>query len=74
MKSQTNPGSNQLCVCVCVCVCERVRVCACECTQSQLCLILCNPMDYSLPGCSVHGIPQAGILEWVPISFLRGSS
>jgi len=39
----------------------------------QLCLILCNPMDSSLPGSSVHGILQARILEWVAISF-RGSS
>ena len=29
----------------------------------------CNPMDYSLPGSSVHGILQARILEWVAISF-----
>ena len=34
----------------------------------------CNPMDCSLPGCSVHGILQARILEWVAISFSRGSS
>ena len=33
---------------------------------TQSCLTLCNPMDYSLPGSSVHGILQAGILEWVP--------
>ena len=31
-------------------------------------------MDYSLPGSSDHGIFQAGILEWVAISFSRGSS
>ena len=31
-------------------------------------------MDYSLPGSSVHGILQARILEWVAISFSRGSS
>ena len=30
----------------------------------QACLTLCNPMDYSPPGSSVHGILQAGILEW----------
>ena len=41
---------------------------------AQLCLILCNPMDCSLPGFSVHGILQARILEWVTISFSRGSS
>ena len=35
---------------------------------------LCNPMDYSPPGSSVHGLLQAGIVEWVAISFSRGSS
>ena len=35
---------------------------------------LCNPMDSSLPGSFVHGIFQARILEWVAISFSRGSS
>ena len=35
---------------------------------------LCNPMDCSPPGSSVHGISQARILEWVAISFSRGSS
>ena len=33
-----------------------------------------DPMDYSLPGSSVHGILQARILEWVAIPFSRGSS
>ena len=33
-----------------------------------------TPVDYSLPGFSVHGISQAKILEWVAISFSRGSS
>ena len=38
-----------------------------------LCPTLCDPMDYSLPGFSVHGILQAGILEWVamPSSLTR---
>ena len=40
----------------------------------QSCLTLCDPMDYSLPGSSVHGILQARILEWVAILFSRGSS
>ena len=31
-------------------------------------------MDYSLPGSSVHGIFQAMVLEWIAISFSRGSS
>ena len=41
---------------------------------AQSCLTVCDPMDYSLPGCSVHGILQARILERVAISFSRGSS
>ena len=32
----------------------------------QWCLILCDPMDCSPPGSSVHGIPQARLLEWLP--------
>ena len=47
----------------------------CVCAKSlQLCPTLCNPMDCSLPGSSVHGILQARILERVSISFSRGSS
>ena len=37
-------------------------------------LMLCNPMDYGLPGSSVHRILQARILEWVAITFSRRSS
>ena len=37
-------------------------------------LTLCNPVDCSPPGSSVYGIPQTRILEWVAISFSRGSS
>ena len=33
------------------------------------CVQLCDPMDCSLPGFSVHGIFQARVLEWVAISF-----
>ena len=50
-------------MCVCVCVCEvlsHVR--------------LCDPVDCSPPGSSVHGILQARILEWIAISFSRASS
>ena len=36
---------------------------------AQLCLTLCNPMDYT-----VHGILQEGILEWVAFAFSSGSS
>ena len=45
---------------MCVCVLSRVW--------------LCKPMDYSLPGSSVHGIFQARILEWVAMPSSRGSS
>ena len=41
---------------------------------AQLCLTLCDPMDCSLLGSSVHRIFQAKILEWVTISFSRRSS
>ena len=47
-----------------------------ECTvliAPQLCPSLCNPTDYTPPGSSVHGVLQARILEWVAISFSRGS-
>ena len=39
---------------------------------AQSCLTLCNPMDCSLPGSSLHGILQARILEWVAIFLLQG--
>ena len=41
---------------------------------AQSCPTLCNPVDFSLPGSSVHGIFQARVLEWVAISYSRGSS
>ena len=45
---------------------------------AQSCLTLCDPMDCSLPGSSVHGIFQARVLEWGAIAFshyaLKGSS
>ena len=41
---------------------------------TQPCLTLCDPMNCSLPGSSIHGILQAGILEWVAMPSSRGSS
>ena len=41
---------------------------------TQSCLTLCDPMDYNPPGSSVRGILQVRTLEWVAISFSRGSS
>ena len=48
---------------------NKVRV-----SVAQSCLTLCDPMDWSPPGSSVHGILQARILEWAAIPFSRGSS
>ena len=41
---------------------------------AQSCPTLCNPIDCSPPGSSIHGIFQARVLGWVAISFSRGSS
>ena len=41
---------------------------------AQSCPTLCDPIDYSPPGSSIHGIFQARVLEWVAISFSKGSS
>ena len=38
---------------------------------AQSCPTLSDPMDYSLPGSSVHGIFQARVLEWVAIAFSK---
>ena len=54
------------CVCVCVCVCVCLLV-------TQSCLTLCDPMDCSPLGFSVHGVLQARTLEWVAIPFSRVS-
>ena len=52
------------CLLVCCCCCYLII---------KLGLTLCDPMDCSLPGSSVHGLCQARILEWVAIFFSRGS-
>ena len=44
------------------------------CSVAKLCPSLCDPVDCSPPGSSVRGIFQARILEWVAVSFSRGSS
>ena len=59
-------------VCVSVCVC--VHMCTHASMHTQLRLALWDPMDCNPTGSSVHGIPWARILEWVAISFSRGSS
>ena len=44
------------------------------CSAAKSCSTLCDPMDCSPPGSSVHGIFQARILDWVAISSSRGSA
>ena len=56
---------NQILISDCVCVCVLV---------AQSSLTLWDPINYSLPGSSVHGIFQAKVLEWVAIPFSRASS
>ena len=46
----------------------------CGCLAAKSTLTLCDPTDYSPPVSSVHGISQARILEWVAISYSKGSS
>ena len=46
----------------------------CCCLGAESCLTLCNPMNCSIPGSSLHRISQGRTLEWVAISFSRGSS
>ena len=48
-------------------------VCVRVCSVPQSCPALCDPMDCSLPGSSIHGVVQARILEWVAIFSSRGS-
>ena len=52
----------------------RLTVCLCSWHFLFGVQLFCDPMDYSPPGSSVHEISQARILEWVTISFSRGSS
>ena len=47
---------------------------SCVCMHTQSYLTLCNLVDCSPPGSSVHDISHTGTLEWVAISFSSGSS
>ena len=62
--AQTCVHCRYVCVCVCVCVLKLL----------QSCSTLCDPMDRSPPGSSIHGILQARILERVATLSFRGSS
>ena len=57
VKSDYSPSDSPHWVCVCVCV-----------LVVQSCPTLCDPMDCSPPGSSVHGILQPRILEWIAVS------
>ena len=64
-----------LALCMSIVINSLVIFCVCMHAKSlQSCLTLFDPMDCSLPGSSVHEILQARMLEWVAISFSRGSS
>ena len=66
-----SPGKNTGVGCHFLLQCMKVKS-ESEVTQSHL--TLSDPMDCSLPGSSIHGVFQAGVLEWVAISSSRGSS
>ena len=66
-----SPGKNTGVGCHFLLQCMKVKS---EREVTQSCRTLCDPMDCSSPGSSVHGILQGRILEWVATSFSRGSS
>ena len=61
-----SPGKNAGVGCHFLLQCMKVKS---ESEVAQLCLTLCDPMDCSLPGSSIHGSFQARVLEWVAIAF-----
>ena len=62
----------RMCVYIYMCVCMYM-LCVCS-KLLRSCLTLCDPIDHSSPGSSVHGIFQARILEWVAMPSPKGSS
>ena len=61
-----SPGKNTGVGCHFLLQCMKVES---ESEVAQSCLTLSDPMDCSLPGCSIHGIFQATVLEWGAIAF-----
>ena len=61
-----SPGKNTEVGCHFLLQCMKVKS---ESEVAQSCLTLSDPMDCSLPGSSIHGIFQAGVLEWGAIAF-----
>ena len=66
-----SPGKNTGVGCRVLLQCMKVKS---ESEVAQSCLTLRDPMDRSPPGSSVHGIPQARVLEWGAIAFSEGLS
>ena len=66
-----SPGKNTGVGCHFLLQCMKVKS---ESEVAQSCLPLCDPMDCSLPGSSIHGIFQASVLEWGAIAFSIFSS
>ena len=64
-----SPGKNTGVGCHFLLQCMKVKS---ESKVAQSCLTLSDPIDYSLPGSSIHGIFQARVLEWVVIAFSEG--
>ena len=64
----------QFCSWYCIVYQANLTVIICCCSVTQSCLTICDSMDCSSPGSSVHGILQARILDWVAISSSRESS
>ena len=74
---QTSPMSGYRPVALLLFLTPEQNLCSCcmrACRVSQSCPTLCNPMDCSPPGSSVHGISKARMLEWVAMPSSRGSS
>jgi len=65
-----SPGKNTGVGCHFLLQCMKVKS---ESEVAQLCPTLCDPMDCSLPGSSIHGIFQARVLEWGAIAFSEHS-
>ena len=66
-----SPGENTGVGCHFLLQCMNVKN---ESEVAQLCPTLRDPMDYSLPGSSIHGIFQARVLEWGAIAFSDGTT
>ena len=72
-KKNISQNTDQHCLYKVYAQCHEVCVCVCVCVCVQSCRLFCDPMDCIPSGSYVHGISQVRILEWVAISYSRGS-